>query len=262
MSSAPPTTDSVWLSVVVPIYNEADNVEPLLQEIIDALAALGRTEVIFVDDASDDDGLTRLAGPKGRRLDEHPALRLIRHDRRAGQSAAVRTGVRAARGEWIATLDGDGQNDPRDIPRLVAARDAAGTPAPSLVGGLRLRRQDGWSKRVASRIANRIRQALLRDGCDDTGCGIKLFRRDQFLDLPYFAAMHRFLPALFQAHGHRAIFAPVHHRPRERGTSKYNNLRRGLIGVVDLLGVCWLLRRTALAPRPQEVDVPETSRAA
>ena len=193
--------------------------------------------MIFVDDCSDDGTADRLAP-------ERPAVRVVRHSTRSGQSAAVRTGVRAARGTWIATLDGDGQNDPADIPNLL---DLAMMPgAPALVGGLRRKRRDVWSKRVATRIANGLRQAVLNDGCADTGCGSKVIRRDAFLELPYFGAMHRFLPALFQIHGHRVAFAEVNHRPRRRGVSKYGNLGRAAIGIVDLMGVLWLKRRTRL----------------
>ncbi|WP_192499172.1 glycosyltransferase family 2 protein [Skermanella pratensis] len=225
------------LSVVVPVYNEAGNVLPLLVEIRAALSAFVDYEVIFVDDGSDD-------GTAGRLAEERGDVRVVRHSARSGQSAAVRTGVRAARGTWIATLDGDGQNDPADIPNLL---DRAMMPdVPTLVGGLRRERRDVWSKRVATRIANGLRQAVLDDGCADTGCGIKVFRRDAFLDLPYFGAMHRFLPALFQIHGHRVAFVDVNHRPRRCGMSKYGNLARATIGIVDLMGVLWLKRRTRL----------------
>lgn len=229
------------LSVVIPVFNEEDNVLPLLEEIERALTGHTVFEVVFVDDGSSDATTARLA----------PAVaagraRLLRHLRRSGQSAAVRSGVKAARAGWVATLDGDGQNDPADIPALLAA--ASGPDAPRLVGGLRATRRDTWSKRAASRAANAIRQSLLRDGCTDTGCGLKLFRRDAFLDLPFFGAMHRFLPALFKAHGHAVAYVAVGHRPRRRGASKYTNLRRGLIGVIDLLGVYWLARRTVLSP--------------
>lgn len=241
------TTDrnAVRLSVVIPVYNEQDNVLPLLAEIEAALANLRPFEVVFVDDGSSDGTADVLAAvvAEGR-------ARALRHVRRSGQSAAVRTGVKAARGLWIATLDGDGQNDPADIPNLLTAAEA--DPAIRLVGGLRARRRDTLSKRLASRFANGLRQAMLKDGCTDSGCGLKLFERDAFLDLPFFGALHRFLPALFRAQGHAVAYVPVGHRPRERGTSKYTNLRRGLIGVVDLLGVYWLMRRTTLSPAVEQ----------
>ncbi len=244
--------EAVRLSVVIPVLNEADNVLPLLEEIERAVTGQGAVEVVFVDDGSTDDTALRLepAVVAGR-------VRVVRHARRSGQSAAVRTGVKAARGEWIATLDGDGQNDPADIPNLLARTAAA--DAPALVGGVRAKRRDAWSKRAASRLANAVRQALLQDGCDDSGCGIKVFRRDAFLDLPFFGAMHRFLPALFTAQGHATAFIPVNHRPRTRGASKYTNLRRGLIGVVDLLGVWWLKRRTVLSPAAECRPLPQAA---
>ncbi|CAK0779212.1 Dolichol-phosphate mannosyltransferase [uncultured Gammaproteobacteria bacterium] len=233
------------LSVVVPVYNEADNVLPLLDEILAAVTGRGLVEVIFVDDASSDDTTARFRPRLVRpRVGGEPIVRLLHHTLRAGQSAAVRTGVKAARGEWVATLDGDGQNDPADIPKLLDMISASGGPL--LVGGLRVKRRDTWSRRAAGRFANSLRQTLLRDGCSDTGCGLKLFRRDAFLDLPAFNAQHRFLPALFRAHGHATAFVAVNHRPRERGVSKYSNLNRALIGILDLFGVWWLRRRTRL----------------
>ncbi|MCP1614739.1 dolichol-phosphate mannosyltransferase [Azospirillum lipoferum] len=243
MSIYPENGQPVRLSVVVPVFNEAENVLPLLEEIERALSPVGGFEVIFVDDQSDDDTQARLAPAV-----ETGRLRVLRHVHRSGQSAAVRSGVKAARGEFVVTLDGDGQNDPADIPALFALVSTGEAGAPVLVGGLRKKRQDTLSKRWASKIANAIRQSFLQDGCTDSGCGLKLFRRDAFLDLPFFGAMHRFLPALFRAHGHPVAYVPVNHRPRERGVSKYNNWRRGLIGVVDLLGVYWLKRRTKLSP--------------
>ncbi len=232
----------VRLSVVIPVFNESENVLALLDEIERALAPCGFFEAIFVDDGSTDDTTAQLAAAvaAGR------PVRLVRHQRRSGQSAAVRTGVRAARGMWVGTLDGDGQNDPADLPALLAR--AQEPDRPMLVGGLRKKRQDTLSKRLASRLANMMRQGLLQDGCPDSGCGIKLFRRDVFLELPFFGAQHRFMPALFRAHGHCVAYVPVNHRPRQHGASKYTNLRRGLIGIVDLLGVYWLKRRTILSP--------------
>ncbi len=230
------------LSIVVPVYNEAENVLPLLAEIDRALAAEPPAEIIFVDDGSDDGTADRVRAAQAGR----PDLRLLRHPGRSGQSAAVLTGVRAARGDWIATLDGDGQNDPADILRL--RRRLESDTGLALVGGLRRKRRDRLSRRLAGRFANGLRQAILKDGCSDTGCGLKLFRRDAFLALPSFDGMHRFLPALFLREGFRTAYEPVGHRPRQRGRSKYGNMRRALIGVSDLLGVWWLLRR---ARRPE-----------
>ena len=225
------------LSIVVPVYNEAENVLPLLAEIDRALVGERPVEIIFVDDGSDDETPLRLKAAQAGR----PDLRLLRHRPRSGQSTAVATGVRAATGDWIATLDGDGQNDPADIPGLldVVRQDSA----LALVGGLRQKRRDTLSRRLAGRFANGLRQAVLKDGCSDTGCGLKVFRRDAFLMLPSFDGMHRFLPALFLRQGFRVAYRPVGHRARERGASKYSNFRRALIGVADLVGVWWLLRR-------------------
>jgi dolichol-phosphate mannosyltransferase len=174
---------------------------------------------------------------------QFPELRVLLHKTQSGQSTAVRTGVKAARGAWIATLDGDGQNDPADIPKLIAMRDAS-PPQIKLFAGWRVNRQDTGSKRYASRIANAIRSRLLRDETPDTGCGIKLFERALFLDLPYFDHMHRYLPALVQRAGWQVKSVPVNHRARGAGVSKYNNLNRALVGISDLRGVAWLIKRS------------------
>ena len=230
---------SVELSVVVPVCNEAENVEPLAREIDSALA--GRAyEMIFVDDGSTDDTAINLQRLKS----ALPALRVLRHSFRSGQSAAVASGVRAANGAWIATLDGDGQNDPADIPKLIAARELPENRSVHLIMGNRsASRKDTAFRRLQSRIANGVRGGLLGDGTPDTGCGIKIFRRDTFLELPRFDHMHRFLPALFQRQGTRVISVPVSHRERTRGTSKYGMLNRLWVGIVDIIGVMWLRRR-------------------
>jgi len=170
---------------------------------------------------------------------------VLHHVDQSGQSTAVRTGVKAARAPWIATLDGDGQNDPADIPRLLAKRDAS-PPEVRMFAGWRVNRQDSGSKRWASRIANAIRTRMLRDDTPDTGCGIKLFEREAFLELPYFNHMHRYLPALMQRAGWQTVSVPVNHRARTTGVSKYNNLNRALVGVADLRGVAWLIRRAKI----------------
>ena len=235
------------LSVVVPVHNEEDNVAPLVGEIVTALRGVIDFEIVYVDDTSKDATLQRLHDLQA----TVPELRVIRHLSNAGQSTAVRNGVKAARAPWIATLDGDGQNDPADIPGLLAARDQA-DPQVKLFAGWRVNRQDSGSKRWASKWANAIRARMLRDDTPDTGCGIKLFEREAFLDLPYFDHMHRYLPALMQRAGWKTTSVPVNHRHRTAGVSKYNNLGRALVGIRDLRGVAWLLtrsRRTAVEER-------------
>ena len=230
-------------AVVIAVLDEAENVEAVAAETLSALEAIAPCEIVFVDDGSGDatpDILARLAAAD-------PRVRLVRHAARCGKSQAVRTGVLAARAPWIATLDGDGQNDPRDAVAMLQAAWSAGTPAP-LVAGVRVRRNDPASRLVATRIANGLRQAVLDDHCPDTGCGLKVFRRDDFLKLPVFEGMHRFLPALFARYGHPLINREVGHRARTAGKSKYTNWGRALVGIVDLLGVIWLTRRTR-APR-------------
>jgi dolichol-phosphate mannosyltransferase len=227
------------LSVVVPVHNERGNIVPLLSEIAAALRGNADFEIVYVDDASKDDSLAVLTAAK----QQFPELRVLRHLSQSGQSTALRTGIKAARGAWIATLDGDGQNDPADIPKLIAMH----TEAPAtikLFAGWRVDRKDSGSKRWASRWANAIRSRLLHDETPDTGCGIKLFERAAFLDLPYFDHMHRYLPALFQRAGWQVRSVPVNHRPRGSGVSNYNNLNRALVGIADLRGVAWLIRRS------------------
>jgi len=224
-------------SVVVPVCNEAENVEPLARE-IDA-AMRGRPyEMIFVDDGSTDDTAVNLLRLKA----SLPALRVLRHSFRSGQSAAVASGVKHAKAPWIATLDGDGQNDPADIPKLIAARDEQ-RGVHLVMGDRSASRKDTAYRRLQSRIANGVRSGLLGDGTPDTGCGIKIFLRDTFLELPRFDHMHRFLPALFQRQGTRVISVPVSHRERTRGQSKYGMLNRLWVGIIDIMGVIWLRRR-------------------
>lgn len=227
------------LSIVIPVFNERDNIAPLVHEVVRHLRGRVQFEIVCVDDRSDDDTREVLAALRA----EVPELRAFAHAARCGQSAAIRSGVRRALGPWIATLDGDGQNDPADIPKLLDARDAAEAEV-KLFAGWRVSRQDSGSKRWASRWANRIRQWLLRDNTPDTGCGIKLFERAAFLDLPYFDHMHRYLPALMQRAGWKTVSVPVSHRARGAGQSKYTNVGRALVGVRDLLGVAWLIQRS------------------
>ena len=235
------------LSVVIPARNEAPNVAPLVAEIRRALDGRLDYEIVYVDDGSTDDTAATLRGL----ATTFPRLRFVRHRGSCGQSMAIRTGVKAARAPWIATLDADGQNDPADIPRLWEIARAAPPAPPLLVAGHRRKRRDSWLKRAASRIANGVRRRLLRDATPDTGCGLKLFRRDLFLELPAFDHMHRFLPALVRRQGGSTVSVEVNHRPRERGRSNYGVFDRLWVGIVDLLGVMWLMRR---AKRPIVLD--------
>lgn len=225
------------VSVVVPVRNEAPNILPLVAEIEAALAAVPH-EIVYVDDGSDDETPAMLAQAAAT-----APLRSLRHVRSCGQSAAVVTGVKAARGRWIATLDGDGQNDPADIPRLLARAESEGADGMLLVAGHRAKRQDSWIKRISSRVANRVRARLLRDATPDTGCGLKVFPRALFLDIPHFDHMHRYLPALVLRQGGRVVSERVNHRPRVRGASKYGTLDRLAVSLFDLIGVAWLQRR-------------------
>lgn len=244
-----PATDTPELSVVIPLHNEAENIGALLAEVCTALRGVVSFEVVGIDDASQDGTLEELRQSASRM----PELRVLPLASQAGQSTAIRTGVKAARGRWIATLDGDGQNDPADLPRLLSARDTVSGDT-RLISGWRTKRRDRWDKRVASRIANAVRRALLHDATPDTGCGIKLFEREAFLDLPYFDHMHRYLPALMQRAGWRTISVPVNHRPRNAGVSHYTNLGRAWVGLWDLCGVAWLVRRSRVVTVRPAVD--------
>jgi dolichol-phosphate mannosyltransferase len=231
---------AIGISVVVPVKDEAENVAPLADEIVAAIANEEPTEIIFVDDGSTDGTTDALAGLRQR----IPRLRVIRHAQNAGQSRSIRTGVHAARFDVIVTLDGDGQNDHADIPKLLTIlREGADEKRIGLVSGIRARRKDTFSRRLASRVGNTIRSRLLRDGALDTGCGLKAFRRDAFLALPYFDHMHRFIITLMMREGFGIRFVEVNHRERKHGTSKYTNFGRLLVSVQDLLGVRWLQRR-------------------
>jgi dolichol-phosphate mannosyltransferase len=234
------------VTVVIPALNEAGNIGRLIEETYARVPAEMLAEVIVVDDCSEDS-----TGDEIKTLIDRgtmPGLRYLRHGERAGQSAAMRTGILAAASPVIATMDGDGQNDPADIPRLVGLLAAPGTKGPALVGGVRTDRKAEGSKRVASRFANWLRDKVLKDECPDTGCGIKTYWREAFLRLPFFTSMHRYLPALFITYGHEVAYAPVNDRPRIAGKSKYTNLGRALVGIYDLVGVSWLRRRTKVPP--------------
>jgi dolichol-phosphate mannosyltransferase len=227
------------LSLIIPVRNEAANIAPLVGEIRAALDGKLDYEILYVDDGSSDGTAQQVRAL----MQDFARLRLIRHRVSYGQSAAIRSGVSAAKAAWIATLDGDGQNDPADIPRLWELARSAPAAPPLLVAGHRQKRRDSAVKRLSSRIANGVRARLLRDGTPDTGCGLKLFPRQLFLDLPFFDHIHRFLPALVQRQGGRTLSVVVNHRPRERGASNYGTFDRLWVGISDLLGVMWLIRR-------------------
>ena len=234
LSSVPPPL----LSILIPAKDEAGNLPRLLDEISLALADIDH-EVIVVDDASTDGTWELLR----QRAEKDARLRPLRHARSAGQSTSVWQAAWAARGTWLGTLDGDGQNDPADLPRLFERAQRGDV---TLVAGHRTNRRDDWIKRVSSRVANRVRSALLNDATPDTGCGLKVVRRDAFLSLPYFDHMHRFLPALVRAQGGECVSVPVNHRPRGAGESHYGLNNRLWVGLVDMVGVMWLRRRSRL----------------
>lgn len=228
------------LSVVIPVLNEENNVTPLLHELEEVLRGKENFEVIYVDDHSTDRTLETLTG----HTLNYPWLRVVRHCTQSGQSAALRSGIRKAQYPLIATLDGDGQNDPGDILNLIDVYQREKKPArPCLVNGQRVQRKDSGWRRVSSHLANALRRRLLHDGTPDSGCGIKVFSRDDFLDLPSFNHMHRFLPALIRQRGGTVVSVAVGHRSRASGASHYGTLDRLCAGIIDLIGVLWLARR-------------------
>lgn len=245
------------ISVVVPVKDEAENIVPLVAEIHAALEARFDYEIVYVDDGSTDATPAAFAEARKRAGER---LRVLRHEQGCGQSTAVWNGVHAARAPVIATLDGDGQNDPADIPALFDVLERGETPALQLVIGHRTRRNDGFIRRLSSRVANGVRTALLKDNTPDTGCGIKVFYRDAFMKLPYFDHMHRFLPALVQRQGGAVVSMPVNHRPRTQGRSKYGIHNRLWVGIVDLLGVAWLMRREKRPRTVAEQDLAASRR--
>lgn len=227
---------------MVPVHNETDNVDTLIEEIHQALGNQDAYEMIFVDDGSTDDTLLKLK----QAMSKYPALRVLHHRQSCGQSRAIHSGITAAHYDWIATLDGDGQNDPADIPHLAEALRQQYSEKLWMLAGFRHRRNDtGW-RRFSSKFANAVRQAILHDATPDSGCGIKLFRRDKFLSLPYFDHIHRFLPAMMQMAGGEVISVKVNHRARSHGQSKYGTLDRAMAGIIDLLGAAWLKKRHSL----------------
>jgi dolichol-phosphate mannosyltransferase len=250
MSVDLPSSDktSVAVSIVVPVRNEADNVAPLIAEITRALDGRWAYEIIFINDGSTDATAERLT----ELMQQYGNLRQIGHDKSSGQSAAVRSGVRAARGTIVATLDGDGQNNPAFLPDLIAAFENGGGRI-GLVAGQRVGRKDTGFKKMQSRIANSVRSAILRDGTRDTGCGLKAFPRELFLSMPYFDGLHRFLPALVRREGFDIAYVDVIDRPRHSGVSNYGFFDRLWIGIMDLAGVWWLIRRKKPTPIATEV---------
>jgi glycosyltransferase involved in cell wall biosynthesis len=245
MARKPATTPDI--SVVVPVFDEEGAAPALAREI--AAAFRGRSfEIVFVDDASRDATKAVLKALQG----EIPQLRVLSHAKNAGQSRALRTGILAARAPVVVTLDGDGQNDPADGPALVDAL-LAGPPGLAMVGGERVKRQDSQAKKVASRIGNGVRKRLLNDDANDTGCGLKAFRREAFLRLPYFDHIHRYLPALMRREGYEIEFRAVNHRHRQTGASKYTNLGRLWASLSDLFGVVWLQSRARQPGAVEEV---------
>ena len=250
MSVDLPSSDAaaVDVSIVVPVRNEAENVSPLIVEIAAALDGRWKYEIIYVNDGSTDSTADRLAAIMRQRGN----LRQIRHATSSGQSAAVRSGVRAARGAIVATLDGDGQNNPAFLPDLILAIENGGERV-GLVAGQRVGRKDTGFKKIQSRVANGVRNAILHDGTRDTGCGLKAFRREVFLMMPYFDGLHRFLPALMRREGYEIAYVDVIDRPRHSGVSNYGFFDRLWIGIMDLAGVWWLIRRKKPTPVATEV---------
>jgi dolichol-phosphate mannosyltransferase len=240
----------IAVSIVVPVRNEANNIAPLIAEITAALEGRWLYEIIYVNDGSTDATAEQLLAA----MKQRPNLRQIRHEKSAGQSAAVRSGVRAARGAIVATIDGDGQNNPAFLPALISAVESGGERV-GLAAGQRIGRKDTGFKKFQSRIANAVRNAILRDGTRDTGCGLKAFRRDVFLALPYFDGLHRFLPALARREGYEIAYVDVIDRPRHSGVSNYGFFDRLWIGIMDLAGVWWLIRREKTTPAAIEVTL-------
>lgn len=241
MNDAGPDSQPVDVSVVVPVKDEEENIIPLATEIVAALDGTVAFEIIYVDDGSEDRTPTVIEDA----MKQFPMLRCIRHVNCSGQSTAINTGVHAARGELIATLDGDGQNDPADIPALLEKyqTEAKSAGRPIMIAGWRAKRKDTWLKRMSSKIANGVRSTLLGDATPDTGCGLKVFPRSLFVGFPAFNHMHRFMPALTIRAGGQVLSVPVNHRPRERGQSKYGLFNRLWVGIVDMFGVMWLKSR-------------------
>lgn len=248
------TENTPHISVVIPLLNEAGNVLPLVEEIsatLEAYPPVGKAyEIIFIDDGSTD----ATADEVGEARRKNGNVRLVRHSTSMGMSAAIRNAVRRAKSSWILTMDGDRQNDPADAPRLLDLAWKKGRDQKILVGGIRVNRQDTTGKRFASRFANRVRKALLNDNCPDTGCALKVFPRDSYLELPFFNGLHRFMPALLKLYGHECVFTPVNDRLRTVGVSKSDFMGRAVRGAYDLFGVIWLIRHTPGFDRGSEAE--------
>jgi dolichol-phosphate mannosyltransferase len=252
---SPPDKEETLITVVVPVLNEEENIPGLLKEISIAARTAPISEIIYVDDGSTDKSADVLQSLK----DEYPSLRIIRHGKRCGQSASLWTGVKAAGNGLIVTMDGDGQNDPADIPSLYDLYKSNERKFPTLmIAGERKKRNDTWVRRASSRFANGLRSRILKDNTRDTGCSLKLFRRKDYLNLPYFDHMHRFLPALMMRDHVQILHTSVSHRPRTRGVSKYGTFDRLAVGISDLWGVWWLLKRPFAYPETME-DINEAS---
>ncbi|MEJ5117051.1 glycosyltransferase family 2 protein [Gluconobacter cerinus] len=249
MTPVRPSQTPVTLSIVMAVLNEADNILPVCQELAGVLDGFPEnTEILAIDDGSTDATVEKLLEARRQYL---PNLRILSHPRRLGKSAALRTGATAAHGEWMATIDGDGQDDPSSIIRMLELARSANSKPP-LVVGVRRKRNDRLSRRIATKLANGLRRRLLNDGCPDTGAPLKLFSREMFLRIPQFEGVHRFLPALLGHYGAPLICHEVQHRARLHGSSKYTNFNRALVGIRDLLGVMWLQNRTHLPDRLTE----------
>ncbi len=245
-----PAQPAAQLTVVVPVRNEQGNIASLIDEIDRALGGVN-FEIVYVNDASTDATASILAECARK----YPFLRIVTHKDASGQSAAIASGIKAARATVIATIDGDGQNDPADIPRLLAVYNQADDNARLLVAGLRAERKDTWVKRISSRVANRVRRRLLHDDTPDTGCGLKIFSRSTFMEMPRFDHMHRFLPALALRQGGRVVSVPVNHRRRRSGVTKYGLFDRLWVGIIDLFGVVWLMKRGLNPKNDMESDM-------
>lgn len=234
------------LTIIIPVYNEADSISNVITEVIAKITPHYDLDLIIIDDGSNDKTVDRL---KETALN-HPGFRYLSHPRRSGKSAALRTGMLIARNLWVATMDGDGQDDPKNIINMAKKIDPYQIDRTGLVAGIRTGRTDGKNRKWASKLANGLRQKLLNDGCPDTACGLKLIARDLFLTMPFFDALHRYLPAMTGHLGFETKHVPVTNRPRTFGQSKYSNFGRAIAGLFDLIGVIWLMRRTHI-PAPQ-----------